>query len=213
MKKEQLISQVAVLLLVALPAVLAKVGEAGSGKRVPKQIHTKGAVVNSDSDHNTAETGFGAAGIGGHGKYFQYQHNPEHDHYEFGYRRGNEHHFQERYEKAAPHAGHFKTKVRWGDKHGGYGEHYWDYNHAGHGGDGGGDDGGNDGGYSEPVPQYHPAGAKVTAKRQSTETPNKEEQRVKRQKNSDAPRLVFDVATGQVVDEETGQVFLLQPVN
>jgi len=33
---------VAVLLLVALPTVLAKVGEAGSGKRVPKQIHTKG---------------------------------------------------------------------------------------------------------------------------------------------------------------------------
>jgi hypothetical protein len=63
------------------------------------------------------------------------------------------------------------------------------------------------------VPQYHPAGAKVTAKRQSTEAPNKEEQRVKRQKSSDAPRLVFDVATGQVVDEGTGQVFLLQPVN
>jgi hypothetical protein len=63
------------------------------------------------------------------------------------------------------------------------------------------------------VPQYHPAGAKVTAKRQSTEAPNKEEQRVKRQKNSDAPRLVFDVATGQVIDEKTGQVFLLQPVN
>jgi hypothetical protein len=69
------------------------------------------------------------------------------------------------------------------------------------------------GGYSEPVPQYHPAAGKVTAKRQSTETPNKEEQRVKRQKNSDSPRLVFDVATGQVVDEETGQAFLLQPVN
>jgi hypothetical protein len=33
---------VAVLLLVALPAVLAKVGEEGSGKRVPKQVHTKG---------------------------------------------------------------------------------------------------------------------------------------------------------------------------
>jgi hypothetical protein len=27
-------------------------------------------------------------------------------------------------------AGEFQ--VRWGDKHGGYGEHYWDYNHAGH---------------------------------------------------------------------------------
>lgn len=27
--------------------------------------------------------------------------------------------------------------MRWGDKHGGYGEHYWDYNHHGHGdGDG-----------------------------------------------------------------------------
>lgn len=22
--------------------------------------------------------------------------------------------------------------MRWGDKHGGYGEHYWDFNHAGH---------------------------------------------------------------------------------
>jgi hypothetical protein len=53
----------------------------------------------------------------------------------------------------------------------------------------------------------------VTTKRQSTETPNKEEQRVKRQKNIDAPRLVFDVATGQVIDEQTGQLFLLQPVN
>jgi hypothetical protein len=33
---------VSVLLLVALPAVLAKIGEEGSGKRVPKQVHTKG---------------------------------------------------------------------------------------------------------------------------------------------------------------------------
>jgi hypothetical protein len=63
------------------------------------------------------------------------------------------------------------------------------------------------------VPQYHPGGAKVTAKRQSPEAPSKDEQRVKRQKDIDVPRLVFDVATGQVIDEETGQVFLLQPVN
>jgi hypothetical protein len=69
------------------------------------------------------------------------------------------------------------------------------------------------GGYSEPVPQYRPAATKVTAKRESNETPIKDEQRVKRQKNSDAPRLVFDVVTGQVIDEQTGQVFLLQPVN
>lgn len=25
-----------------------------------------------------------------------------------------------------------RPQVRWGDKHGGYGEHHWDYNHAGH---------------------------------------------------------------------------------
>lgn len=31
-------------------------------------------------------------------------------------------------------------QVRWGDKHGGYGEHYWDYNHAGHGHDGDGEE-------------------------------------------------------------------------
>jgi hypothetical protein len=30
-----------------------------------------GVVLDSQSDHNAAETGFGAAGIGGHGKYFQ----------------------------------------------------------------------------------------------------------------------------------------------
>ena len=30
-----------------------------------------GVLVDSQTDHNTAETGFGAAGVGGHGKYFQ----------------------------------------------------------------------------------------------------------------------------------------------
>jgi len=30
-----------------------------------------GALVDSQTDHNAAETGFGAAGVGGHGKYFQ----------------------------------------------------------------------------------------------------------------------------------------------
>lgn len=42
----------------------------------------------------------------------RYQHQPQKDHYEFGHKRGNEHHFQERHEKAAPHHGIFKTKVR-----------------------------------------------------------------------------------------------------
>lgn len=41
---------------------------------------------------------------------------------------------EERHEQG--HGHQFKTKVRWGDKYGGHGEHIWDYNHApkyGHG--------------------------------------------------------------------------------
>ncbi|XP_063218556.1 uncharacterized protein LOC134528821 [Bacillus rossius redtenbacheri] len=208
MRHEQVFIWVATCLAVAavLPAA-AKLTEERTGKRVAKQIHLKPALVDSASDHKAAETGFGGAELGGHGKYFQYQHNPEHDHYEFGYRRGNDHHFQERYEKAAPHQGHFKTKARWGDKHGGYGEHYWDYNHAGHGDDHGED---GDGGYSEHVPSYQPQQHKVTAKRDSQQL-QAGEQRLKRQPPQ-APRLVFDVASGQVVDETTGQAYTLQPV-
>ncbi|XP_071455392.1 uncharacterized protein [Hetaerina americana] len=143
----------------AHPYATSKVPD-GALKRVPKQIHSKASIISSEDDHKASETGFGGASIGVNGKYFQYAHQPEHDHYEHGHRRGNEHHFQERYEKAAPHDGLFKTKVRWGDKHGGYGEHYYDYNHGGH--EGADDEG--DGHHSEPVPAYNPApGYKVTA--------------------------------------------------
>ncbi len=37
-------------------------------------------------------------------------------------------------------------QVKWGDKKAGYGEHYWDYNHAGHGHEHGHDSGGSGGG-------------------------------------------------------------------
>lgn len=40
-----------------------------------------------------------------------------------GYFRGNPHHFKEQHEQAKGHR--FRSKLRWGDKHGGYGEHYW----------------------------------------------------------------------------------------
>lgn len=45
----------------------------------------------------------------------------------------------------------FYHQVRWGDKKGGYGEHYWDLNHAGHTDDhhNGYDDGSDDGSYRE----------------------------------------------------------------
>ncbi|CAM1295669.1 Uncharacterised protein g1350 [Pycnogonum litorale] len=60
--------------------------------------------------------------------YFQFAHVPAHKEYAFGFRKGNDYHFIERDEKGKDHT--FKTKVIWGDKKGGYGEHYWDYNHA-----------------------------------------------------------------------------------
>lgn len=40
-------------------------------------------------------------------------------------------------------------QVRWGDKNGGYGEHYWDLNHAGYTGNHGNDYNGDDGSYHE----------------------------------------------------------------
>ncbi|XP_035715691.1 uncharacterized protein LOC118438918 [Folsomia candida] len=64
---------------------------------------------------------------GGNSHFFQYANVPAWNAYEFGYNRGNQHHFTSRFEKA--HGWTFKTKVRWGDKHG-WGESYWDYNHG-----------------------------------------------------------------------------------
>lgn len=55
----------------------------------------------------------------------------------------------------------FESQVRWGDKHGGYGEHYWDYNHAGHDGHDGEESSNNEQyapyeeeGESAPLPSY-----------------------------------------------------------
>ncbi|XP_063850521.1 uncharacterized protein LOC135094396 [Scylla paramamosain] len=74
----------------------------------------------------------GGGGGGGYGKqpegYFQYVNVPAHKEYEFGWNRGNPHHYISRFEQAKDHR--FRTRVKWADKHGGYGEHYWEYNHA-----------------------------------------------------------------------------------
>ncbi|XP_069970612.1 uncharacterized protein [Penaeus vannamei] len=84
-------------------------------------------VTSSGSDLAGAAT----QGHGGHGgeKFFMYAHQPDKKQYEFGFKRGNDYHTIERYEKGGPHH-NFKAKVRWEDSKGGYGEHYWDYNHA-----------------------------------------------------------------------------------
>ncbi|XP_071532031.1 uncharacterized protein [Panulirus ornatus] len=60
--------------------------------------------------------------------YFQYVNVPGHKEYEFGWNRGNPHHYISRFEQAKDHR--FRTRVKWADNYEGYGEHYWEYNHA-----------------------------------------------------------------------------------
>jgi len=60
--------------------------------------------------------------------YFQYINVPAPKEYEFGFNRGNPEHFVSRYEQSKDHR--FRTRVRWGDSYGGYGEHYFEYNHG-----------------------------------------------------------------------------------
>jgi hypothetical protein len=66
----------------------------------------------------------GGAGGGSYGKqpdgYFQYVNVPAPHEYEFGWNRGNPHHYISRYEQSKDWR--FRTRVRWGDKEGGYGE-------------------------------------------------------------------------------------------
>merc|ERR1711911_466214 len=84
--------------------------------------------------------------------YFQYANVPGEHEYEFGYNRGNPHHYTSRYEQAKDWR--FRTKVKWADEYDGYGEHYYEYNHGHH-----------DApayhepakGYSEPAPVYESA--------------------------------------------------------
>ncbi|KAK3867847.1 hypothetical protein Pcinc_026717 [Petrolisthes cinctipes] len=123
-------------------------------------------VVPASSDLTSAATsGHGAGGGGGKqggGKFFMYAHQPSKKEYEFGFKRGNNYHTIERYEKAGPQH-NFKTKVRWEDSKGGHGEHYWDYNHAPKYKDHGGY-------HSQPVPDYAPAASANTATASAPDT-------------------------------------------
>merc|ERR1711899_117336 len=71
-----------------------------------------------------ADPGYGKQPDG----YFQYVNVPAHKEYEFGWNRGHPNHYIPRYEQSKDHR--FRTRVRWGDAHDGYGEHYWEYNHG-----------------------------------------------------------------------------------
>ncbi|XP_073992304.1 uncharacterized protein [Rhodnius prolixus] len=172
--------------------------------RLPTQHNAE--ALKSEEENNKAEAtvfdeiqsfgGFGEEDNGGSADhhYFMYQHVPKKDHYDFGYKRGNDHHYQERHEKAHPHHGQFHTKVKWGDKHGGHGEHYWDYNHHGHH-HGNDEEGRDDVGDNTEV--------------------NEDVERVddELKMNEDIGKnLVFNVETGIVMDRITGRKFRLQPV-
>merc|ERR1719507_465491 len=62
------------------------------------------------------------------GGFFQYVNVPAHKKYEFGWNKGNPEHYISRYEQNKDHR--FRTRVRWGDAHDGYGEQYWEYKHG-----------------------------------------------------------------------------------
>ncbi|XP_050093886.1 uncharacterized protein LOC126576623 [Anopheles aquasalis] len=64
-------------------------------------------------------------------KYFQFFELFGDGSYAAGGRRGNDQHYVEQLERASQGAGVFQKKVKWADKHGGFGEHYWDLNHVG----------------------------------------------------------------------------------
>merc|ERR1712243_180421 len=79
-------------------------------------------------DPEAKSEGYGKDLGGKYDGYFQYANVPSPYEYEFGYNRGNPAHFTSRYEQAKE--GRFRTKVKWADAYSGYGEHYYEYNHA-----------------------------------------------------------------------------------
>ncbi|KAG5898514.1 hypothetical protein JTB14_038468 [Gonioctena quinquepunctata] len=118
-----------------------------SGGLAAQKIQEKrqvGSITSNKEDHVPAETGFGPPAAAAHtgSKFFQdiYVAMEKPDELEFGHVRETPNDWEQRFEKINLQNLKRQGKVRWGDKHGGYGEHYWDYNHAGHGHDGDGDE-------------------------------------------------------------------------
>ncbi|EDO63845.1 AGAP006262-PA [Anopheles gambiae str. PEST] len=62
-------------------------------------------------------------------QYFQYAEVFGDGSFTAGARRGNDQHYVEQLERGSHGIGVFQKKVKWADKSGGFGEHYWDLNH------------------------------------------------------------------------------------
>ena len=131
-------------------------------------------------------------------------------------------------------------QVRWGDKHGGYGEHYWDYNHAGHGGDGGGEESQQKEEYvayeeSQQKPNYLPRGKRqpslagdvefingkakslvlsgLTGKHGGNYKSERDYERGKREHSKlNGEDLVYDQKLGLIVDQKSGSAYELKPI-
>ncbi|XP_066259798.1 uncharacterized protein [Euwallacea similis] len=92
-----------------------------SVKAVPQEVLQPQASQNNNNQHKPQ-------------KYFQdvyvAKNNPKE--LEFGHVFENLNDWEQRFEKLNLENLNRQGKVRWGDKNGAYGEHYWDYNHAGH---------------------------------------------------------------------------------
>lgn len=130
--------------------------------------------------------------------------------------------------------------MRWGDKHGGYGEHYWDYNHAGHH-DGGGEESQQKEEYvaydeSQDSPKYVVGGrgkrqpnddgdvefinenarqlvlSGVTGKHGGNYKSERDYERGKREQKINGRDLVYDQNLGLIVDQKSGMKYELKPV-
>ncbi|XP_050540724.1 uncharacterized protein LOC126905240 isoform X2 [Daktulosphaira vitifoliae] len=149
--------------------------------------------------------------------------------------------WEQRYEKKDFDDHRHQGKVKWGDKDGGYGEQYWDFNHGNIGESTYDDNGQNIGDQlddlknepestqeSRPRPIiYKPYVKYVKRHKVMMRRPNRiirsnykkkpmepletTPYKGDREYPKSAPVLVFDMRTGVVLDESTGQKYLLKP--
>ncbi|XP_030754399.1 uncharacterized protein LOC115881160 isoform X2 [Sitophilus oryzae] len=208
--------------------------EAGNSKSSPDPISERSGLVDYElpTETKTVPTA----------KYFQdmyvAQNNPKE--LEFGHVAENLNEWEQRFEKINLDNLNRQGKVRWGDKNGGYGEHYWDFNHAGQGDDEEGKESqqneeSSEGGETQetlnsyqvlPREKRNPdddvefisdqAKSSILNDRTPKHGGNyrkAKEIRIKRQPQPINPAyLVFDVATGKITDQNTGTQYQLKEV-
>ncbi|KAE9532718.1 hypothetical protein AGLY_009799 [Aphis glycines] len=142
--------------------------------------------------------------------------------------------WEQRYEKKDFDAQRYQGKVKWGDKDGSYGEQYWDLNHGGVGESSNENDKNDQYEEHTPIEYGQESRQRPVIYKPMTITllKNKPKKPVKSVRNypkrlvepsaapttigsstkKTAPVLVFDMKTGVVMDEATGNKFILKPI-